>query len=179
MDKLIDDLLNFSRLSRNDLERVELDMNEIVQDAIKNIEPFLEEKNGKVIVEPDLPCAACDRVRIISVFQNLIVNALKYNDHNEKIIKIGYRATHTYNGVTETDVYFVQDNGIGIDSKFKDSVFRIFKRLHSPKTYGDGTGSGLTFAKKNIERHGGTIWFESVIGEGTVFYFTLREKKNV
>ncbi len=179
MDKLIDDLLNFSRLSRDELSRETHNMNELVQDAIKNIEPYLEEMEGKIFVEPNLPPVACDRVRIISVFQNLIVNALKYNDHNEKTIRIGYKATHIYNGTVQTDVYFVQDNGIGIDAKFKDSVFRIFKRLNSPKIYGDGTGSGLTFAKKNIERHGGTIWFESVVGEGSIFYFTLKEKTHV
>ena len=179
MDKLIDDLLNFSRLSRNDISRETIDMQVLVQDAIENLEPYIEERNGKVIVAPHLPSVVCDRVRVVSVIQNLIVNALKYNDADEKIIKIGYKPTHLRDGVEETDVYYIEDNGIGIDEKYKESVFRIFKRLNNPKLYGDGTGSGLTFAKKNIERHGGSIWFESSLGKGTIFYFTLKERKNV
>lgn len=178
MDKLIDDLLNFSRLSRNEVTRENVDMNLLLKDVIQNIAPYIEERNGQVFVEDQLPPAICDRVRVISIFQNLIINALKYNDQDRKIVKVGFKKEHTHDGITETDVYFVQDNGIGIDAKFKDSVFRIFKRLHSPKTYGQGTGSGLTFTKKNVERHGGSIWFESVVGEGTVFYFTLKEKND-
>lgn len=179
MDKLIDDLLNFSRLSRNEITRHKVDMNALVDDAIQNLAPYIEEKNGKIIVEPYLPPAVCDKIRIVSVIQNLMVNALKYNDNDEKIIKIGYKQTQLHDGHEEKDVYFVEDNGIGIDEKYKESVFRIFKRLHNPKTYGDGTGSGLTFTKKNIERHGGSIWFESIVGKGTVFYFTLKEKDHV
>lgn len=178
MDKLIDDLLNFSRLSRDELLRKEIDMNDAIQDAIKNIEPYLEERNGIITVEPNLPPAVCDRVRVVSIAQNLIVNALKYNDSYQKIINIGCKKSHTYDTMEYTNVYFVKDNGIGIEAKFKDSIFRIFKRLHNPKTYGEGTGSGLTFTKKNVERHGGSIWFESVVGEGTVFYFTLKENDN-
>lgn len=179
MDKLIDDLLSFSRLSREEVSRETVDMNILVQDVIQNIAPYLDERNGRIVVEENLPPTICDRVRVVSIFQNLLVNALKYNDHDEKIINVGFRSFHTHNGIEERDVFFVKDNGIGIDAKFKDSAFRIFKRLHNPKTYGQGTGSGLTFTKKNVERHGGTIWFESVVGEGTVFYFTLKEKENV
>lgn len=179
MDKLIDDLLNFSRLSREDVTREEIDMNQLVLDAIDNLAPYIEERNGTVSIEGKIPPAECDRVRVLSIIQNLIVNALKYNDRTEKIIKIGFIPIYAHHGIIEKDVYFVQDNGIGIDSKFKDVVFRIFKRLHNPKTYGQGTGSGLTFTKKNVERHGGSIWFDSVVGEGTVFYFTLKERENV
>lgn len=179
MDRLIDDLLHFSRLSRSDLERQELDMNQIVDDAIKTIAPYIEERNGIVLAEPGLPPAVCDKVRVSSIVQNLIVNALKYNDSPQKIINIGYEKTRTHDDHEYKNVYFVKDNGTGIDAKFKDSIFRIFKRLHSPKTYGEGTGSGLTFTKKNVERHSGTIWFESVVGEGTVFYFTLKENDDV
>lgn len=178
MDKLIDDLLNFSRLSRNEVTRESVDMNLLLKDVIQNIAPYIEERNGQVYVEDTLPPAICDRVRVLSICQNLIINALKYNDQDKKMVKVGFKKEHTHDGITETDVYFVQDNGIGIDAKFKESVFRIFKRLHSPKTYGQGTGSGLTFTKKNVERHGGSIWFESVVGEGTVFYFTLKEKND-
>jgi light-regulated signal transduction histidine kinase (bacteriophytochrome) len=178
MDKLIDDLLNFSRLSRSEVSQVEVDMNEVVQDVVRNISAYLEECNGKVIIGQYLPPVVCDEVRAFSIFHNLIINAMKYNDHQEKIVNIGYKAEHVHDGTLVKDVYFVKDNGIGIDEKFKESVFRIFKRLNSSTAYGEGSGAGLTFTKKNVERHGGIIWFESVKGQGTVFYFTLKNAQD-
>jgi len=179
MDKLIDDLLSFSRLSRGEIAKEMHDMNALVQDVIKNIEPFLEEKKAQIIIPEPLPSVMCDRVKVVSILQNLAVNGIKYNDNFEKIIEIGFKATQPRDQHVETDVFYVKDNGIGIRSEFKNDVFRIFKRLHSPKLYGEGSGSGLTFTKKNVERHGGIIWFESVIGQGTVFYFTLKESPDV
>ena len=178
MEKLIDDLLSFSRLSRSEMAMNNVDMNLVVQDVIKNIESYLEEKNAKVIVPSPLPFAICDRVRVVSILQNLVINGIKYNDNDEKIIEIGFKESQPRNETVERNVFYVKDNGIGIAKEFKDDVFRIFKRLNSPKAYGEGTGAGLTFTKKNIERHGGVIWFESIPGEGTVFYFTLVENKN-
>ena len=72
-------------------------------------------------------------------------------------------------------VFYGRDNGIGIDAKFHNDIFRIFKRLNSERKYGAGTGSGLAFVKKIVEQHGGRIWLESEFGKGTVFYFTLEE----
>ena len=74
-------------------------------------------------------------------------------------------------------MFYVRDNGIGIQAKHFDSVFRIFKRLHGRDKYGGGTGAGLTIVKKIVERHSGKIWMESTYGEGTTFYFTLGEDK--
>ena len=125
-----------------------------------------------------MPSVECDSVRITEVFRNLITNAVKYNDKPEKWIEIGFQ----HNGQTDTGdhvsknglVFYIRDNGIGIREKHQKSVFRIFKRLHARDKYGGGTGAGLTFVKKILERHGGRIWLESTFGEGTTFYFTVK-----
>ena len=110
---------------------------------------------------------------MMTVFQNLITNAIKYNDSEEKMIEIGVDDRGDRAPDASWPVFHVRDNGIGIDGVFKEDVFRIFKRLNAEKTYGEGTGAGLTFVKKIIENHGGEIWLESTPGEGTTFYFTL------
>ena len=110
-----------------------------------------------------------DATRIGEVFQNLISNAAKYNDKPSKWIEIGCDRS------CASPVFYVRDNGIGIQPHHQDSVFRIFKRLHEQNKYGGGTGAGLTITKKIIELHGGRIWLESIPGEGTTFYFTLNE----
>ena len=92
-----------------------------------------------------------------------------------KIIEIKSENIKTVNGEVEL-VFSVQDNGIGIDPKFHESIFKIFKRLHREGKYGGGTGSGLTFVKKIIDRYNGRIWLESTLGQGTCFYFTLPEQ---
>lgn len=133
----------------------------------------LEEKNASVIVAEPLPVVFCDRVRIASVFQNLIANAVKYNNAEEKTVALGMLPEVQRDGKTFRDVFFARDNGIGIDPKFGSSVFKMFKRLNAEKHYGPGTGAGLAFVKKIVERHDGEIWLESMPGEGSTFYFTL------
>jgi signal transduction histidine kinase len=117
-------------------------------------------------VKGKLPIIRCDTVRVTSVFQNLILNGIKYNDSPEKIIEIGFTDD-------KKTVFYVRDNGIGIAPEHHELIFRLFKRLNGPGKYGEGTGAGLTFVKKIIERHGGKIWVESSPGCGTTFYFTL------
>ncbi len=111
----------------------------------------------------------------------MISNAIKYNQKPRKIVEIGFLdTTQQLNSrfqqgiqVRPQVVLYVKDNGIGIPAKHYENIFRIFKRLHSKKEYGGGTGAGLTIAKKIIARHEGEIWLESVVGDGTTFYFSL------
>jgi signal transduction histidine kinase len=127
-----------------------------------------------MLLSEPLPFLVCDKVRITEVFRNLVTNALKYNSSNERIIEIGFlKERSTEDGLLYEDVIYVKDNGVGIAPEFKDEVFRIFRRLNNTKNQEEGTGVGLTFVKKIIERHGGTIWLESETGKGTTFYFTL------
>jgi signal transduction histidine kinase len=170
METLIDSLLQFSRLGRVDLAVTRVDLGEIVSGILDSLAISLRQEGVEVRVPRPLPVVRADRVRVGEIFHNLIVNAMKYNDKPQKWIEIGWHA----NGAGPP-VFHVRDNGIGIPEKHRESVFRIFKRLHGREKFGGGTGAGLTIVKKIVERHHGRIWLESSAGEGTTFYFTLQE----
>jgi light-regulated signal transduction histidine kinase (bacteriophytochrome) len=139
---------------------------------------FLSEHHAKVIIHKQLPTIVCDKVKVTEVFRNLITNAVKYNDKPEKVVEIGFLDKIESPHGLEKDVFFIKDNGVGIEKEFSDAIFRIFKRLKNPAVKDEeGTGAGLTFVKKIIERHKGHIWIESVPGTGSVFYFTLHEQR--
>ena len=203
METLINSLLYFSRVGRVDLAIQETDLNEGIHGVLDSLHVTLEEKNIDVRIPRLLPNIVCDQTRVIEVFRNLITNAMKYNDKEEKWIEIGFlqdeetkMAPLVPGGMGSTEkylvgdinghflgrpklIFYVRDNGIGIREKHLDSVFRIFKRLHGRDKFGGGTGAGLTIVKKIVERHEGHIWVDSTFGEGTTFYFTLQgEKEN-
>ncbi len=167
MTRLISDLLYFSRLGNEELSIKTTDLNELVKDIKETLRDNIEEHQVTIKIAQKLPVIKCDKVRVRELLQNLIINAIKYNDSKKKLIEIG---------VKQDKIFYVKDNGIGIDPRFHQDVFRIFKRLHNESEYGGGTGSGLTFIKKIIEQHGGKIWLESKPGKGTIFYFTLSKK---
>jgi signal transduction histidine kinase len=167
--KLLDSVLEYSRLQRTDLSIDAVDLGVVAADSIDNLRPWLEGKHAQVSIASPLPIMPCDGVRAGQVFTNLITNAVKYNDSSDKRVEIGALAQEH----SPVPVIYVRDNGIGIRAQFKDSVFRMFKRLHSRESYGGGTGAGLAIVKKIIDRHGGRIWIESEPGQGTTFYFTL------
>jgi signal transduction histidine kinase len=169
MEVLIDSLLHFSRLGRVDLAIDDVDLNEIVEQVVDSLGITLKQGGIDLRVPRPLPTVRADRARVGEIFHNLILNAMKYNDKAEKWIEVGFLDR-------EPVVFYVRDNGIGIQEKHFDSVFRIFKRLHARDKYGGGTGAGLTIVKKIVERHNGRIWVESTYGEGTTFYFTLSDK---
>jgi chemotaxis family two-component system sensor kinase Cph1 len=131
-----------------------------------------------VEVRGPLPTIEADPVRLREVFNNLLTNALKYSDKLDKHITVGLAAADKAGvrraaGPHDFHVFYVQDNGIGIDSRHHESIFRIFRRLHSQEKYGGGTGAGLAIAKKMVEKHGGELWVESVLGQGSTFYFSI------
>lgn len=167
MEKLISDLLYYSRLGREEPSFKLVNVTELVADVLERLAEPLIEKKVKVTVNK-LPELVCDPTRLMELFYNLITNAYKYNSAEQKRIEIGAEQQG------EVWQFYIKDNGIGIDSRFDQDVFKIFKRLNSPKTFGEGSGAGLTFAKKIVEQHQGKIWFESPQEGGTCFYFTLR-----
>ncbi len=171
MESLIDSLLKFSRLGRQDLQMYPIALDQLLKNVTELFDINPQWANCQIRIPQSLPTVLGDRVLLEEVFINLISNAFKYNGQSDKWAEIGWiesNAEHP-NFVT----IYVRDNGIGIREKHLDSVFRIFKRLHAPSKYGGGTGAGLTIVKKIIERHGGNIQVQSIYGQGTIFSFTL------
>lgn len=165
MDELLNALLQYSRLGRSALDTETVNLNEVVNDTLEMLHTRLEQT--EVRIPKPLPTVQGDYIMLSEVFANLIANATKYNDKAAPWIEIGYTAE-------DNDIcYYIRDNGIGIDERHFERVFDIFRRLHGRTEFGGGSGAGLAIVKKIIERHGGTIWIESVVGEGTTFYFTL------
>ncbi len=174
MEQLISDLLYFSRLGRTELAVQETDLNEIVAEIRQMMDTFLKERHARITIPQPMPRVVCDKLRVAEIFRNLITNAVKYNDKPERLVEVGYlESVNTPDG-REKGVFYVKDNGIGIAPEFHETIFRIFKRLGNPAVKSEeGTGSGLTFVKKIIERHKGRVWLSSEPGKGSTFYFTL------
>lgn len=167
MSALIRSLLNYSSLGRSDVEFQSQNMLHIVEDKIEDLSLKIKEKQAKIIVKELPDSVVCEPNEIGIVFYNLINNAIKFNRSEvPKVIVKLYQENDNYY------TFAVADNGIGINSDFKYKVFEIFKRLNNKKEF-EGNGIGLAFCKKIIERHEGKIWFESEIGIGTTFYFTI------
>ena len=166
MGHLIDDLLAFSRLGRQEIQKMNVDTNALLQEIIGEL--HLPESGKKINWDiKDLPPVFADLKTLRQVWINLISNAVKYSSKKEEpVITIGHT---TENG---QQVFFVRDNGVGFDNKYRDKLFRVFQRLHGEDEF-EGTGVGLALVEKIIARHGGRVWAEGIVGEGAVFYFTL------
>jgi light-regulated signal transduction histidine kinase (bacteriophytochrome) len=171
MERLVNELLYFSRLGRQELAIQPTDLGAVVKDIESTLDHFLQERGARILLPAPLPVVTCDRPRVTELLRNLITNAVKYNDKQDKLIEIGVlKSKEDGDG---RPVFFVKDNGLGIAPEFHQDIFRIFKRLQASKDPQEGTGVGLTFVKKIVERHGGEIWLESRPAKGTIFYFTL------
>jgi light-regulated signal transduction histidine kinase (bacteriophytochrome) len=165
MAQLVDDLLIFSRAGRDGMEQEEVDCNELVDRVITGLHAAIEE-TGAEIVKASLPTVSANRSQLSQLLQNLVSNAIKYRGKIRPRVEID---AETIDGEWR---FTVRDNGIGFEMKYAERIFVIFQRLHGRDEYG-GTGVGLAICKKIIERHGGRIWAESVLGEGSSFHFTL------
>ncbi|MEB0060291.1 MULTISPECIES: ATP-binding protein [unclassified Variovorax] len=180
MDSLLDSLMHFSRVGRTNLEFEQVDLNKVVADALEMVGVRANDHLCTVGFTRPLPTALCDMVRVREIFTNLISNALKYNRNAKPHIEIGFirpdesgRLAKMPPEAHAETVYFLRDDGIGIEERHFEQIFRMFKRLHGQQDFGGGVGAGLTVVKKVVKRHGGTVWLESTLGEGSTFYFTL------
>lgn len=171
MEELLNSLLHYSRVERVELNQSDLELTQVVQEALDQLQGRLQGEHVQVHLPQSLPLVRGDRTQLTEVFTNLLSNALKYNDKAEKWVEVGVQ--NPING--EPPIFYVRDNGIGISPEHREKVFEIFRRLHTRDAYGGGTGAGLTIVKKIIERHGGRIWVDSTVGNGATFYFTIGE----
>ncbi len=167
MKNLIDDVLQYSRVTTHGRPLAPVDLMAVTRRAAQNLQATLAASSAELIFD-DLPEVEGDATQLIQLVQNLIANGIKYNTSKPPRVEI------TAKRDPEGDwVISVRDNGIGIDPKYQDRIFRIFARLHTREAFG-GTGIGLALSRRILERHGGRIWVESVEGQGSTFSFTLR-----
>ena len=167
MENLIQDLLELSKIGRIATPFEMIDINEIVKTTISNLQFQIQKKEIKIQYPNDFPEMNCDWDRIQQVFTNLIDNAIKYiGDNPNPKIEIGHKIDDDF------FLFFVRDNGIGIEKKFHDKIFELFQSLKEIEGV-EGTGVGLTIVKKIIEKHNGRVWLESRKGRGTCFYFSI------
>jgi light-regulated signal transduction histidine kinase (bacteriophytochrome) len=166
MGNLIDDLLAFSRLGRQDIQRSDLDMQNMARSMYERL--YAQHQGPQVEFRiGSLPHAKGDRVLLEQVWANLLSNALKFSAKREKpmieVSAISDDKEHTY---------FVRDNGAGFDPQYQSKLFGVFQRLHRADEFA-GTGVGLALVQRIVTRHGGRIWAEGKPNEGATFYFTL------
>ncbi|MBI0583748.1 MAG: PAS domain S-box protein [Methanomassiliicoccus sp.] len=165
MRELIEDLLAFARVDSVITPFVPVDMNLVMDKTLATLRKQIAESGAAIYAAP-LPTVIGDESQMLRVMQNLISNAIKFRGEAAPMIHVDSEDR------PGKWLFSVRDNGIGIDPKGRDKLFKLFQRLHNRDEY-PGTGIGLAITKKIIERHGGNIWFESSKGEGTTFFFTI------
>lgn len=166
MNQMIEGVLQYSRIGRETVEPLEVNLNELVNDVI-NL--FTLQKDMILISKNNFKNLYCHKIQIQQVFQNLISNAIKFADKPETKIEVG-QLEQTDNNLP---IYYVKDNGPGIEKRFFEKIFLLFQTLHSKDTI-ESTGIGLAIVKKIVENHGGKVWLESEVGKGTTFYFSIK-----
>jgi len=170
MQNLLNSLLAYSRVNTKAEPIKRTDLGKCVEEALSDLEIIIKEKKARVEVG-DLPTVRADRVQMIQLFQNLIGNALKYHRNAEEPhVRIYSRKAGDEKGAYEI---LVEDNGIGFEEKYLDTIFLPFQRLHGRSSDYEGVGMGLAICRKIVERHGGEITARSRLGEGSTFIVTL------
>ncbi|WP_281846189.1 sensor histidine kinase [Olleya namhaensis] len=165
MDTLISGILEYSTIGKNQIEVYDVDADNLVQEILKSTQ--IPEHIS--ITKTKLPIIKGDKYRLQQLFQNLIGNAIKYNDKDQGVIKIGVEDQEDY------WQFHIADNGKGIEEAYFNKIFKTFEKLENNP---DSSGIGLSIVKKIVELYGGKIWLESQVGIGTTFYFTLKKAPN-
>ena len=168
MQMLIGDLLQLSRVTRKTVPFAPVNINDIIHVALTHVSKAVTASKAEIAYE-NLPTVNGDTYQLVSLFENLLDNALKFNTL-QTVPKIVISASEK----DDKYIFQIKDNGIGIDNKFHKRIFAIFQRLHTQAEF-EGTGIGLAVCKKIVERHGGEIWVESEPGKGSSFYFSIKK----
>lgn len=166
MHDLIDNLLHYSQISKIGLQRQKLKVEEVIGEAVQNLNDAIEQSEAQIRVDSEVPFVYGDRVQLVQLFQNLLANALKFTNGSTPEVAV---KSWTENGSVR---FVVEDNGIGISPQNLEKIFEIFRRLHFASQY-PGNGVGLAVCKKVVERHRGAIWAESEEGKGASFHIML------
>jgi signal transduction histidine kinase len=170
MEALIEDLLTFSRVSHQALEKQKVSLDKLARQTFEELQPETGGRKIEFAVQPDLSCCA-DRALLKQVLFNLLSNAVKFTrGRDSAVIQIGQRPSEG-NG---PGAFFVRDNGAGFNMDQADRLFGVFQRLHHKEDF-EGTGLGLAIVQNIIHRHGGRVWTQAVLDQGATFYFTLPE----
>ncbi|HWY78915.1 MAG TPA: PAS domain S-box protein [Candidatus Sulfotelmatobacter sp.] len=166
MGALIDDLLSFSRIGRQEIKTTNVDMTALAKtvfDELKQMNP----QHSIQFICADLPIAHVDPTLMHQVWMNLLSNAIKFTQKKEDaVITIGSKIEK------DTNIYYVKDNGAGFDMKYVEKLFGVFQRLHSAQDF-EGTGIGLSIVQRIIKKHGGKVWAEGIVDQEATFYFSL------
>jgi len=165
MQRLINDLLEFSRVSTRGKPMQSVDVNRVLGAVRANLSVAIREA-GALVTNEALPSVVADETQLVQLLQNLVGNAIKFRGGERPLVHVSAQP-----GATEC-VFAVRDNGIGIAPEYFERIFVIFQRLHARGEY-PGTGIGLAVCRRIVERHGGRIWVESAPGQGSTFYFAL------
>lgn len=184
MNLLINDLRIYGRLDKEEFETTQVDLNEVIKVVKDNLHALIKEHHATLNVKGRLPAIEYYEHHATLIFQNLISNAIKYNDNEKKRIDVEQMTVEDGIELLPDDLNLselrenaiicaIKDNGIGIPERHQEKIFDMFRRLHIQDAYGGGTGAGLALVKKVIELNGGRIWLSSHPGEGTTFYFIL------
>jgi len=167
MGKLIDGLLDFSRIGRREMIRTKCDMNSMVQSVIYEL---VKENSSFIKTHPLLPCVA-DSTMLRQVWTNILSNAIKFSATVASLVEIGSYTEGHYH------IYYVKDNGVGFDMQYVHKLFGVFQRLHKADDF-DGTGVGLAIAHRIIAKHDGKMWAEAKVNGGATFFFSIPVTSN-
>ena len=165
MQRLIHDLLAYSRVGTQGAELIPTDTAPVLRETLSNLELAIEDSEAQVVFS-DLPSVMGDPSQLRQLFQNIIGNALKFRSESRPRVELDAKRDG------DQWTFSIRDNGVGFDQRYAERVFGVFKRLHRNADI-PGTGIGLAICQRIIDRHGGRIWAESKLGEGSCFYFTL------
>jgi len=164
---MITKILQYSKTSRAVMNLENVDMGSLITEVFEELKPAYSGRDISLVIESGLPCVKADRILIRQLLQNIISNSMKFTAGREKaIITVGCTITQ------DSYVFYIKDNGVGFDMNYSGKLFGLFQRLHTSDEF-EGSGIGLVTVKKIIEKHGGKVWIEGKVDEGTTVYFTL------